>query len=605
MSTLVAIMMVSAMGAVAIGSDDEATPMLVPTEPELGPNGPRLVQPWTGTALNVLDGWSVEVLEPAPDLEAAGPGEAWEALRLTSPLGQRTCSLYVALADDDQPSLERVWAHLKPRPIAEPRWDFRGDRPALLYPDPAERLAAAEAWTYDDWDATTRSCSPGISREALQVWACASEVDSEEPQELSPYSIARVFTPELSPGEIWGTTVPAGRMLQPRMGFTATLLPDGRVLVVGGRFGKSLTSAEVWDPASRTFGPAGEMKHRRTGHTAVLQPDGGVLIVGGTGRYGANTKNAELWDPVTATFRPAGVLHTPRTTTATVTGFPDGRALVVGGNRISGETGPVLRAELWDPESARFERAGALDGPRVGHRTFALPGGHAMVTGPGSKEWLRWDAGKRAFQAVGQTDEPRSETYQLGDGRLLAVGVTDQRTCKKGKAYASTPDAEVWLPRRGVFRSGGAFKSPRYEATVTPLPSGGALFYGGGIATCMDVARYPSAELWDPDTRTFRRVGRTALPHWDEATALLPDGRVAVIGGIGTRNYSCPDAVLGSIELWDPSTRSFSVAGALAEPRSSSTAIPLSDGSVLILGGVDRLGDPVALAELWVPPPTR
>ena len=132
---------------------------------------------------------------------------------------------------------------------------------------------------------------------------------------------------------------------------------------------------------------------------------------------------------------------------------------------------------------------------------------------------------------------------------------------------------------------------------MIPLPDGSALFYGGGIATCMDVARYPSAELWDAEARAFRRAGRTELPHWDEATALLPDGRVAVIGGIGTEDYSCGEAILGSIELWDPATRTFSVAGALELPRSMATAITLDDGSVLILGGADRMGDPVAAAE--------
>ncbi len=263
---------------------------------------------------------------------------------------------------------------------------------------------------------------------------------------------------------------------------------------------------------------------------------------------------------------------------------------------------PCCSAEVWSPASGGFEPAGTLAAPRLGHRTFALPDGDAVVTGPGGKAWLRWNAAKRTFRPLGQTDEPRSETYQLGRGRLLTVGVTDPGTCKKGATYASTPDAEVWLPRQGAFRDAGAFKSPRYEATVTPLPDGSALFYGGGIATCMDVSRYPSAERWSPRTRTFERAGRTELPHWDEATALLPDGRVAVIGGIGTDDYSCGLAVLGAIELWDPSTRSFTLAGTLAQPRSEATAITLDDGSVLILGGLDRLGDPLAAAELWVPP---
>ena len=434
------------------------------------------------------------------------------------------------------------------------------------------------------------------------MWACAQVVGTLEPMELAPFGFARVIAPTPKPDEVWGTTQPAGEMGQPRAGFTATLLPDGRVLVVGGRFEQSLVSAEIWDPATRAFQPAGEMRRRRMNHAAVLQPDGRVLVVGGSGRFGGDIKDAELWDPATSSFSRAGVLRTPRTGAATVTAFPDGRALVVGGGAIENRAGRALRAELWDPRTQAFEAAGRLDSARNGHRAFALFNGDAVVTGPGNKEWLRWDARKRAFEPIGRPSEPRPETHQLANGRLLAAGVNDEATCKRGKAYASTPDAEVWLPRQGLFQAAGAFRSPRYEATVTPLPDGSALFYGGGIATCMDASRYRSAELWDPASRTFQRAGRTELPHWDEVNALLHDGRVAIIGGLGTDDYACGEAVLGAIELWDPSTRSFSVAGALDHPRSAAAAIPLDDGSVLVLGGFDQLGDPVAAAELWVPP---
>lgn len=595
--------MVAAPTSTVVGAGEEvAAPSLVPVEPVQGAGGPRVVQACTGSALYVRDGWTVEMLRPEPVLEAAEPGDTWEALRLSSPLGQHTCSLYVALTEEDQPSLDRVQPHIKPRPIAMPRWDFSGARPTLLYPDPARRLAPAKAWSDADWDVWTRSCHPRLAHEVLQVWTCGHVFESEEPWPMSPSGVARVITPEPKLADAWGTTRPAGQMLQPRLGFTTTPLPDGRILVAGGSFGTSLASAEVWDPLDQTFRPAGEMRHPRTNHTAIAQPDGGVLIVGGTGRHGANIKDAELWDPLTATFAPAGTLRVPRDSTATVTAFPDGSALVVGGGRLGVRGRGVLRAEMWDPNTQRFEEAGRLDRARRGHRAFALPDGDAIVAGPGTREWLRWDARRRAFQPAGQTAARRREVYALGSGRLLAVGVTDASTCKPGKAYTATSDAEVWSTRHGRFRSAGAFRSPRYEATVTALPDGGALFYGGGIATCMDVARYRSAELWDPGTRTFRGAGRTELPHWDESTALLPDGRVAVIGGIGTDDYSCGDAVLGSIEVWDPATRAFSMAGALGHPRSEAAAITLGDGSVLILGGVDGLGSPVVQAEQWVPP---
>ena len=80
----------------------------------------------------------------------------------------------------------------------------------------------------------------------------------------------------------------AGSMIGDRWrGETLTRLPDGRVLLVGGEDHASddlrgLASAEVWNPATDTFARAGVLVDARTGHTATLLADGRVLIVGGT-----------------------------------------------------------------------------------------------------------------------------------------------------------------------------------------------------------------------------------------------------------------------------------------------------------------------------------
>ena len=79
---------------------------------------------------------------------------------------------------------------------------------------------------------------------------------------------------------------------------SATLLPDGRVLIVGGVGAKleSLASAEVYDASSGKFAPAGSMAKIRYGHTATLLPDGRVLVTGGVSDTGAISA-AEVWRP--------------------------------------------------------------------------------------------------------------------------------------------------------------------------------------------------------------------------------------------------------------------------------------------------------------------
>ena len=146
---------------------------------------------------------------------------------------------------------------------------------------------------------------------------------------------------------------PAGKLGEGRARHTATLLPDGRVLVVGGLgqrrggWGYGVLSAELWDPVTETFSPAGLMAEHRWDHTATLLPDGRVLIVGGSGGTYANTVFAwtSIWDPATQTFQESEVLDR---THHTATALPDGRVLVAGG-MANDKWRPS--AYLWDPDA--------------------------------------------------------------------------------------------------------------------------------------------------------------------------------------------------------------------------------------------------------------
>ena len=177
-----------------------------------------------------------------------------------------------------------------------------------------------------------------------------------------------------------GSFSPAGSLVEARISHTATPLPDGRVLIVGGQnLGSILTSAEVWDPVTASFGPAGSLAEARWGHTATLLPDGRVLIVGGA-YYDEDGDaeafaSAEVWDPVMASFGPAGSLAEARWG-HTATLVPDGRVLVVGGR------GDVLAsAEVWDPATASFCPAGSLAEVRMVHTATHLSSYRVLVVG--------------------------------------------------------------------------------------------------------------------------------------------------------------------------------------------------------------------------------
>jgi hypothetical protein len=131
-----------------------------------------------------------------------------------------------------------------------------------------------------------------------------------------------------------GSFNPTGNMGTPRAGHTATLLENGNVLVSGGLMSMVATavvpSAELYDPATGTFTPTGSMAEAREEHTATLLPDGRVLIVGGNSVTDTLT-SAEIYDPLTGSFAVTGFMGAPRST-HTATLLPDGTVLVAGGN---------------------------------------------------------------------------------------------------------------------------------------------------------------------------------------------------------------------------------------------------------------------------------
>ena len=118
-----------------------------------------------------------------------------------------------------------------------------------------------------------------------------------------------------------------GSMATARAFHTATLLPDGKVLVAGSN---DFSSIELYDPASGTWATTGSMIDGRAGHTATLLATGKVLVACGVNSSFGLLATAELYDPMTGTWSATGSLATARDV-HTATLLADGKVLVAGG----------------------------------------------------------------------------------------------------------------------------------------------------------------------------------------------------------------------------------------------------------------------------------
>jgi hypothetical protein len=267
----------------------------------------------------------------------------------------------------------------------------------------------------------------------------------------------------------------------------ATLLSDGRVLILGGRScvlctsDPAETSAEFYDPSLGKFTPANVTFTTRGSHEAILLPDGKVLIAGGIAIQDGRTLitndvNAEIYDPATDTFAMTGAYadSTPLSLDS-ATLLLDGRVLITGcAAQCTSEV-----AEVFDPKSNTFSRTG----PRrvwfdIATTATLLTDGTVLFVEsnfdiyPDDVEL--YDPVTGVFTHIGQISEfhELSAAVRLADGTVLISG--GQLPGGKGRA-----DTQLYLPASGTFTFAGSMTTGRHSHTTTVLPDGTVLIAGG------------------------------------------------------------------------------------------------------------------------------
>jgi len=336
-----------------------------------------------------------------------------------------------------------------------------------------------------------------------------------------------------------GSFTPTGSMITARSQHTATLLPDGRVLVTGGvsQAGgyHTLSSAELYDPATGLFTVAASMTTGRRMHEATLLPDGRVLITGGYGGetsagWGSPLASAELYDPSSDRFTTTGNLIAATGGHSALL-LASGRVLIVGGSGVGMFPDNVAPAQLYDPDMGTFTAAAAYAGRS--ECDFCAP---AVLLADGTVLFLHqypaqiYDPDTNAFRVTGRMIEDHTGSTLLLNGKgLLAGGESDE--------YGRSAGAELYDPATGTFSRTGAMTTGRVWHSLTLLPSGLVLAAGGETDSCTGTmcsfaGTVRSAEIYDPATGVFHAIGDMTAAHETHTATVLADGRVLIAGGV-------------------------------------------------------------------------
>ena len=377
----------------------------------------------------------------------------------------------------------------------------------------------------------------------ISVAACSSSDDQTMPPEVSksPTSTELSATPTIEAIPTAKIFDSLGSMLQSRVNHSATLLQDGRVLVVGGMDEgfNPLRSTEVFEPETNLWSEAGEMREARTEHSATLLKDGRVMVTGGMNEKLQLIGSTEIFDPKTGKWSVHESMRTIRRGHFTLS-LPDGRVAVVGGvgQTLGGlgilaniaAVGALLSTEIYDPNTDTWSRA---DDMLEGHS-----GGHAVV---------------------------------LKDGRVLIAGGHNQ---SEGLAASEIfdPSSNEWMRTSSMVRK-------TFANTASVLQDGTVLFTGGFGMSRSKGGITPGSEVFDPKTNEWRKAPDTVHGRMGHTNTLLPDGRVITIGG------STASGPVNSVEYMEPETWLWSEISPMSVERSQHTATLLNDGRILVAGG--------------------
>jgi hypothetical protein len=358
-----------------------------------------------------------------------------------------------------------------------------------------------------------------------------------------------------------GYFVKIGDLNYSRSRHTATLLPDERVVIIGGGADQTLSSIEMFEPAKNKFRDAGSLNYPRVAHNAILLNDGKILVFGGeqliANKYGLGSKVvsvAEIYDPVKEESKVLKELQS-ESRTPTITKYNDDEVLVV---------------ESWMKKAFKFN----------------------LKT-------------RKKTELKNNYEHREPKSFLLKDGRVLVLSMfSNSKTFYNFEIF--NPKTNKFIPLDKLVNNSltgnkviGSINDsknlPMLRSTAILLKNGKVLLTGGN-----DLSSSSPLVILDVDKQLFQRLP-CSINRYDHSLVLLNDGKVLITGGIGffgggwlpgfSRDW------LKTAEVFDPKTNTIQSVKDMNDYRVSHQSTLLKNGTVLITG----TGSTSKTSEIFIP----
>ncbi len=464
------------------------------------------------------------------------------------------------------------------------------------------------------------------------------------------YTSCELFDPST---HIWSET---GSLVSgfPTGEHSLTKLADGTVLLAGGWGGtKGMTGrCEIYDPISGNWSLTGSLKTPRAAHRTVLLPNNKVLVIGGHNAYQAGVDGScysiascELYDPLSHQWSDAPSLPTPvsyfaacllpsgevfiggggkrnvnqmpeiyykstfifdyrtprsinsishiNSTSSVQTALSDGGVLFTGGLSSCGSQVSTNTCSIYHLGSNTILSSNPLLDSLSEHTCTLLPSGDILTVGGQnnlqiSRHSELYNQSKNNWTFTGDLSEERCQhtATLLFDGRVFVFGGIRQYS----PSLELARDCEIFDQKTNSWHSGTSISIPRFAHTATLLPNGSILIAGGLDSNSHFLS---SCEIYNPTCNEFKDCSELHFPHAFHTATLLADGTVLITGGIDNSGAT------SETEIYDYRTDKWVILPPLSIPRFKHTSTLLPSGDILICGGVSTQGNTINTVEVF------